>query len=428
MRGIGMSDNNRSFNVADTNSRGYGIIKEDGKIIFAADSVEGDVCRIEITGEEKNYLTARVTEIVSPSPYRIEPDCPYYKTCGGCSLRHVTYEKEGEIKQKVVSSAFRRFGLEVDVENALCPSPDGYRNKVSFKVDGHRVGFFRKETKSVVSLDGPPCKTAPDGFTQTAKDITGFLYSLNISAEDITIRSSSGGALSVMISVNALSDKFRELIRFKEVLSSLSVRESSTGKTVRIFGGGGIPTEAFGLSLFVSDDSFFQVNYEGAEALFGVISSAFDGIRFDLCADLFCGTGVWGLALAKRFPDKRFYGVDLNESAILDAKKNAEVNRLSNIKFYHGDASMKIEDSRPDAVIVDPPRAGLRAGMIEAMKTLSPQNVVYVSCDPFTLARDVKKLTEFGYCINNVKPINLFPRTEHVETVVLMTRTGTGNG
>ncbi len=417
-----MTEKNSVFTVSDTNSRGYGIIKDGGKIIFAAETVEGDVCRIEITGEEKNYFTARVSEIISPSPYRISPDCPLYETCGGCSLRHISYVKEGIIKRNVVSSAFKKAGISVEVESTLCPSSEEYRNKVTLKVDGPRVGFFKKQTNSVACLDDSPCKTAPVRFTQTANQIATFLYNQKIKAEEITIRSSADGDLSAVVTVNGISDNVRDMIRFKETLSSLSVRDRHTAKTVRIFGEGGIWTDVLGLSMFVSDESFFQVNYEGAAMLFEVISSLFDSISFDLCADLFCGTGVWGLALAKRFHDKRFYGIDLNESAIRDAKKNADANRLSNIKFYYGDASLKVDESVPDVVIVDPPRAGLRPAMIDVLNKLSPENIVYVSCDPFTLARDASGLVGQGYFISKVFPINMFPRTEHVECVTLMTR------
>ncbi|MBQ6263011.1 MAG: class I SAM-dependent RNA methyltransferase [Clostridia bacterium] len=419
-----MSESRNVYKVTDTNSRGDGIIKKDGRVIFVPDSVEGDVCKIELIDKKKNYAVARLAELVSPSPYRVTPDCPYYETCGGCSLRHVSYEKEEEIKRKIVCSAFRRFGIDIGVERVLCPSPDNYRNKVSFKIDGPFTGFFREKTNSIVPLDGSECKTAPAVFTQTAKEIAEYLFSEGIAAEEITIRSSTDGRLSATVFVDVITDNVRDLIRFKDNVSSLTVKNKKTMESIRIFGDGGIRTDAFGLSLFVSDESFFQVNYEGASLLFGVISSIFDGIKFDLCADLFCGTGVWGLALAKRFPDKRFYGIDLNETAIRDAKNNAEYNGITNISFYRGDASLKTDEGAPDVVIVDPPRAGLRPVMINVLKTLSPKNVVYVSCDPFTLARDVEKFTEFGYAVNSVKPVNLFPRTEHVETVTLITRAG----
>ncbi|MBR3415765.1 MAG: 23S rRNA (uracil(1939)-C(5))-methyltransferase RlmD [Clostridia bacterium] len=419
-----MTETGGIFRVTDTNSRGYGIIKDNEKIIFAAGAVEGDVCRIEITGEEKNYLTARITDLIEPSPYRVNPDCPYYGECGGCSLRHAAYETEGEIKKRVVSSAFRRFGINAKIGNVLCPSPDFYRNKVSFKVDGPRVGFYRKETNDVVPLDRAPCKTAPAHFSQIANETAATLCSLNINAEEIAIRSSVSGDLSAVISLKGMPDSIAELNRFRENVSSLSVRDTLSKKNVRLFGDGGIRTEAFGLSLFVSDDSFFQVNYEGAEILFRVVSSLFDDMNFDLCADLFCGTGVWGLALAKRFPDKRFYGIDLNKSAINDAIRNAERNGIKNIKFYCGDAAMKTEEGIPSAVIVDPPRAGLHPSMIDVLKDLSPDYLVYISCNPFTLARDAAKMVEFGYRIKCIAPVNLFPRTEHVETVVLMSRGG----
>ncbi|MBR7033480.1 MAG: 23S rRNA (uracil(1939)-C(5))-methyltransferase RlmD [Clostridia bacterium] len=408
------------FNVTDTNSRGYGIIKDNGKVIFVAESVEGDVCRIEKTDEKKNYSTARVTELITSSPYRINPDCPCFETCGGCSLRHVSYEQELKIKRNTVSSAFRRAGISVDVSETLRPSPDGYRNKVSFKVSGSRIGFFKKETNSFISLENETCKNAPGIITRIASEIAEFAFSQNIRIEEIVIRRSTGGMLSAQIIVEGSEKKYDSLNCFSDRFASLSVKNITTGKTHRIFGEGGIRTEAFGLSLFVSDESFFQVNYDGAELMFGVISSIFSDISFDLCADLFCGTGVWGLALAKRFPDKLFYGVDLNESAIGDATRNAEINGIENITFFCGDASMKTDLGSPDAVIVDPPRAGLSPGMIDTIISIKPDNLIYISCNPFTLARDAVKLTESGYSIKTVIPIDLFPRTEHVETVCLL--------
>ena len=410
------------YEVTDTNSRGLGIVKGDGKVIFVDGAVAGDVCSIEITGEEKNYLTARIKEILSPSKSRVEPDCPYFGKCGGCSLRHVLFDNENEIKRNTVSSAFRRAGINDDVEDTLCCGPERYRNKVSFKIDGSTVGFYETETNNIVPLENNVCINAPDRFSEVAALIAEYLNSHGVRASDITIRSSTGGELSVLVTADALPDRAETTKMFSALVSSLSFRIDNSTETFRIFGKGGIDNSVFGLDLFVSDGSFFQVNYEGAELLFGVIASLFDRIEFDLCADLFCGTGVWGLALAKRFPDKHFYGVDSNASAIEDAKKNAERNGIKNIRFYCGDASMRTDESSPDAVIVDPPRAGLQRGMLDVLMSISPKNVVYVSCNPFTLARDVKILIGYGYSIKRVTPVNLFPRTEHVETVVSMTR------
>ena len=421
-----MVDINEVYTVTDTNSRGFGIIKGSGKTVFVTSSVEGDVCRIKITDEGKNYLSAKTKELISSSPYRIEPDCPCYYSCGGCSLRHVSYEKENEIKRNAIISALRKFRLDhPEVGKTLFSSEFEYRNKVSFKVTKKgNVGFFEHNTNNIVPLNKFPCKNAPARFTLIASEIAEFFISSKISVEEITLRSSTDGSLSAVVYVNNLPKSFdvKSTTVFFDRLVSLSLTDRRTSKTIRSFGEGSVKIDAFGLSFTVSDGSFFQVNYEGAKYMFESIASIFNKIDFSLCADLFCGTGIWGIALAKRFPPKKFYGIDISASAINDAEANARNNRIDNIRFYKGDSSMKTEEGYPDTVIVDPPRAGLRPEMIKSIKSLSPYNIVYISCNPYTFARDAENLLKYGYSIESVTPINMFPRTEHVETIALLQR------
>ena len=421
---LGQDKESPFYKVVDMTPRGYGVIKTGEKIIFTENAVVGDICRIEKTGEKKNFITAKAVEIKEPSPCRVDPECPCYGKCGGCTLRTVSYETESTIKKAAVAAAFRKQGVKIgDLKDTLSPTPIRYRNKITVRVDrSGKIGFYEKRTNSIVDLPPEGCLNVPEKLTDAARELADALYSLKALPCEITVRSSTSGSVSAMISVDAsIGDRLLSagFDRFPGIYS-LGIRTDKS--VIPIIGDTRLYNNALGLSLGVSFNSFFQINYEGMTLLFEKIVEYAGSEPFDLCADLFCGTGIWGLALALKYPGLRFYGIDLNESAISDARMNAERNGISNINFYSGDASIKTPDGRPDLVILDPPRAGCSEAMIRALLELSPERIIYVSCNPFTLARDASALCDSGYGINEATPVNMFPRTEHVECVTLMTR------
>ena len=408
--------------LSDVNSRGQGVARVDGKVVFVPFSAAGDVLDIAIKKEHKNFSEGEVHSLVSPSCDRIAPDCPLFGRCGGCSLRHVTYEAEGRIKKATVMGALRKFGLG--------GVTDRYRNKATLKIGDNGIyGYYEKSTNTIVPLGENGCALLPEEFCEIARDAAAVATTHNdLVGVSLTLRQSTEGDILVHVTSAEPLDPASEGAFVMEVAGS---HENVTGIVVSvngasrdrvIFGSGEIYLHQFDLDLSLSPRSFFQVNYECADKLLGVIARYAEETEFHKCADLFCGTGVWGLALATRFPEKRFYGADVDRGAIRDAKENAARNGLRNIRFFAGDASKIPEGYSPELVILDPPRKGCSDGMIGALKEIMPENIIYVSCDPFTMARDAAKLTERGYVIKEVTPVNMFPRTEHVETVVLLSR------
>lgn len=415
--------------IIDVNSRGQGIARIDGKVTFVPFSAKGDVLDIRITKEHKNFSEGEIAGMVTPSRDRVPSDCPHFVKCGGCSLRHVSYRSEGMIKKATVEGALRKFGLDdAPVQDALMPCPERYRNKATLRIVGGEFGYYGKSTNTIVPLGGSGCTLLPEEFCSIARDVAEVAGRNGLRDVSITLRQSPDGGILVLLTVGEMPDPAAEgdLVRAvaggREKVTGIAVEVEGSQRERVIFGSGVMELRQFGLDLALSPRSFFQVNYEGAEALLDVIERYAAETGFSECADLFCGTGVWGLALAKRFPEKRFYGADIDRGAIRDAKGNAARNGLRNVRFFAGDAARIPEGYSPDLVILDPPRRGCSDGMIGALTGIMPENIIYVSCDPFTMARDAAKLTERGYAIKEVTPVDMFPRTEHVETVVLMTR------
>lgn len=416
--------------ISDVNSRGQGVAKVDGKVVFVPFSAAGDALDIRITKEHKNFSEGEVVSMVEPSGDRIAPECPLFGKCGGCSLRHVSYEAEGRIKKATVEGALRRFGLrDVTVNGTLLPRPDRYRNKATFRIgDNGSFGYYEKSTNTLVPLGGTGCALLPEEFCEIARDAAAVVSRDGLRDVSVTMRRSADGEIIVLLSVGEApgaaveGDLVRAIAGGHENVTGIVVEVDGSRRERVLFGSGVMEQRQFGLDLALSPRSFFQVNYGGAEMLLDVIDRYADATGFHECADLFCGTGVWGLALAKRFPEKRFYGADIDRGAIRDAKENAARNGLRNVKFFAGDAARIPEGYAPDLVILDPPRRGCSDGMVAALVGIMPEDIIYVSCDPFTMARDAAKLRERGYAIKEVTPVNMFPRTEHVECVVLMTK------
>ncbi len=414
--------------VTEMNLMGNGIVKLDGCVVFVIGAVDGDVVTARITEEKKNYKIAQIVSIDKPSPHRIAPDCSAYGKCGGCCLRHISYDHEAEIKRLGVESALRRGGLgEVSVPDIIVCEPERYRNKAVFRFYNGKPGFSEEKTDRIEAVDN--CLICPDVFSAIAS-FTGEYFGKGAPAY-LYLRESSVGEISCVIGTkpgeradlssfaNALTEKFPGIVG---VLTKEGNHPEDGKPCSLIFGKDTIREEFLGMELDVSPDSFFQVNHDAAEALCAKAAeyAAPEGDEFGI--DLYCGTGIIGLSVAALNPTVCVTGVEINPAAVENAKKNAEINGLSNIGFFCGDSAdfaKKIYGSA-DFITIDPPRAGCSEQMIKELLRLKAKRLVYVSCDPATLARDLKKLTESRYRIEKVCAVDLFPRTKHVETVVLL--------
>ena len=428
-------------------SDGAGVARLDGQVVFVQGALKGELCQVQLLKVGKSAAWGRVVQVVNPASARQAPDCPHFPRCGGCQLRHMSYEEELEAKRQRVEDAFRRIGgLDLPIPPVLGASHLlYYRNKVQFPVSDQGIGFYRARSHQVIDVDS--CLLQPPGADRLRSALREWMARWGVSAYDekvhkgcvrhLYIRFNRAGQALCCIVANA-----RRLPHEKELVSILrqaesqligvvlSVNQAKTnvilGEEFRtLWGTDALEDTLCGLTFKLSVPSFYQVNRDQAEVLYGK-ALEFAGLTgAETVLDLYCGIGTITLAMAGRAG--RVIGAEVVPQAVEDARANAIRNRISNAEFLCADAGQAAQflagqGVRPDVVCVDPPRKGLSPDVIQAVGQMSPRRLVYVSCDPGTLARDLKRLTEQGYQGEKVAVVDLFPRTVHVETVVLMSK------
>ena len=419
-----------SVRITDTTILGAGVTKIDNFTVFVSGAVTGDECTVEIDEIKKSYAMAHVTELSALSDKRCDPRCELYPECGGCVLRHGDYSFEGEVKLASVKSALAKAGVApARFGGILMPSEDGYRNKVTFHFDSDGdIGFYSPESRRTVPLNGRVCLTCPEIFCEIASRLSALVKDRGLSVpRELMLRVSSDGEICAALTGELSDVEMRSVVMgvcgfFPEIVS-LVARRSVKDRYKAVMGDRNLTTTLAGLKFRISPEAFFQVNYEGAELLFEEALRLAGARPFKKCADLYCGTGTIGLILASRYPEANITGVEINAEAVADAKYNAKLNKVKNVDFFCGDAAGYAASGSPELVVVDPPRKGLSPQMLEVLKQTGAQTVIYVSCNPFTLARDLKWLTENGYAVDEVTAVNMFPRSEHCEVVCALRKT-----
>ena len=433
---------------------GSGVGRFDGMAIFVPNTAIGDIAKVHILKVKKTYAYGKLISIITPSPDRITPDCPVFSKCGGCTYRHISYDAELKIKtQKVLDAFVKNAGITPTAENIIASDcTDRYRNKGQYPLDiskdGRIIsGFFAPYSHRVIACDD--CLLAPAEFSKIIDFIIDFLEKHNITVYDETkhkglvrhiyLRSlSNGKEIMVCLVINGdtlpCADEFvSEIVEFngniKSVILNVNKEDTNviTGKQNIILYGNGYVTDTLCDTKFrISPLSFYQVNSAQTEKLYCKAGEYANLKEDDILLDLYCGVGTIGLTMAKKC--KKLYGVEIIPEAIEDAKINALENGITNAEFYAGDAAdMAIvfnnKGISPNVVILDPPRKGCSQELINTVANdFNPERIVYVSCDPATLARDCKLFSQFGYKVEKLTPVDMFPRTSHVETVALMTR------
>ena len=429
-------------------SEGLGIARVNGAVVFVPHAVRGEEIDLRITKVMKTSCAGEIVKIHDPSPERMEPECPYAGKCGGCAYRHLTYPEELWAKRQRVQDALTRIGgLDLTVEEILgAKNPEHYRNKSQYPVgaDGS-IGFFQARTHKVVPIRR--CLIQTEAADRTAQAVGEWMRRYKISAYDET--TGKGLVRHVCVRVNRKGESLccvvvngNKLPREPElaayvtaavphtvgVLLNSNTRRGNVilgDKYRTLFGRNYLMDTLCGLEFKLSMPSFYQVNRDQAEMLYGK-ALEFAGLTGnETVLDLYCGIGTITLCLAKAA--KRVIGAEIVPPAIRDAKENALRNHIENAEFFCGDAAdiaAKLESDglRPDVVTVDPPRKGLAPEVIASVAAMGPEKVVYVSCDPATLGRDVKIFREFGYEAKRAAAVDMFPGTAHVETVVLLSR------
>ena len=429
-------------------AEGLGVARIHGQVVFVHGGVRGERCTVRILKVLKNIAYARVEEILERSPARREPDCPHYPACGGCDFRHISYAEELEAKRQRVEDALRRVGgAELPVEEILAaPTVDGYRNKAQFPVSPEGLaGFYRARSHQVIpALD---CRLQAPQAGAVAGAVEAYLRAFSVPAYDertgrgllrhIYVRTSREGRALVCLVVNgeALPHE-KELVRRIRaacpdtvgVMLNVNTRDTNAvlGDAYRtLWGEDALTDELCGLTFRLSAPAFYQVNRDQAERLYGK-AVEFAGLTGrETVLDLYCGAGTITLAMARYAG--RVIGAEIVPEAIANARENARRNGMENAEFFCGDAGaiakkLAEERLRPDVIVVDPPRKGLGEEVAPVIASMDPERIVYVSCDPGTLARDVKRFSEQGYRAVRAAAADLFPRTRHVETIVLLQR------
>lgn len=433
-------------------SRGEGVGRLNGQAVFVQGALRNEICDVRLQKVGKTALWGSVAAIVTPSPARKRSDCLHFPQCGGCQLRHMSYAEELELKRRRVEDALHRIGgvnAAVSVihgaENTL-----RYRNKAQFPVSegdrAPRIGFFRERSHEVI--DVTDCLLQPWSASKLRAALRDWMVQFGISAYEerthtglvrhLFVRANTAGQTLCCVIVNGYNLPAElELVHALRAAEPgligviLGVNRQRTnvilGESYRtLWGTDELEDTLCGLSFRISVPSFYQVNHEQTEVLYG-LAVEFAGLtREETVLDLYCGIGTITLAMARHAG--RVIGAEVVPQAVEDAKANAVRNRISNAEFICADAgeaatALAEQNIRPDVICVDPPRKGLSADVIEAVAVMAPSRLVYVSCDPATLARDVKRLGEKGYALARTEAVDMFPHTVHVETVVLMLRT-----
>ena len=437
--------------ISDYTAEGQGVAKIDGCAVFIPNAVFGEKCRIRIEKVGKTWASGKIVEILERSPHRINRACPVAKKCGGCAFQHITYEEETRLKAQRVRDCLNRIGGEnlEEIPILSAPTTECYRNKAQYPVSAQNgrayAGFFQAGTHQVIENDR--CLLLPEEMDAVKDTVIAYMNRFHVPAYDE--KSHTGlvrhiyvrrGAVSKQVLVclvvngNSIPQAHRLVAELKKIpgfttlVLSVNKEKGNTilgSEFIPLFGPGYIEDTLCGLHFRLSARSFYQVNHHQAQRLYEAAIAQAEITKEDTVLDLYCGVGTITLCMAKAAG--QVLGVEVIPQAVEDARDNARRNGIENARFFCGDAgqaALELEQSgiRADVVVVDPPRKGLNGDTIEALSRFAPRRIVYVSCDPATLARDVALLKERGYRVKNAMAADLFPRCAHVETVVLLSR------
>ena len=367
---------NYEVEILSYDHQGRGMARIDNKVVFIPNTIPGEIVNIKITKDKKKYMEGEVINFIKEASTRVKDLCPYYEICGGCDLLHIPYQEQLKYKQNKIENIIKRYlGQNITINNII-PSDNQfhYRNKVTFHTDGKKVGFYDKKSKKIASID--TCLLLDDCLNTYQID-------RNNLKDDIVLRTNG-----------------------KQVLDNGHDKIMIT-----------IGKYKYNVSL----ESFFQVNTNVTYKMYEKIKEYAACTKEDTILDLYCGAGTIGIYVSDTC--KEVLGIEINEQAIKDANENKDINHVSNIKFITSDVAKVIDKLgfNPTIVLVDPPRAGLDNKTIEYIIKMKPSKIVYTSCDPMTLVRDLNTLNQY-YEIKEITPFDMFPNTYHIENVTLLER------
>lgn len=446
-----------TLHIDSITNEGNGVGRYEGMAVFVPMTAANEDVAVRIVKVQKTYCYGIVEQLLSPSPDRIEPDCAVFKRCGGCSLRQLAYPAELGAKQQWVSDAVGRIGGMALPVSPILPSPqqEGYRNKAQypFGTDSEgRVfcGFYAPRTHSVVPA--AQCRLQPTFFGTLCEVVCEYIQKVGGSVYNEAAGTGlfrhlylRWGEATQQVMV-CLVINGREIPSPAQLVKNLRAACSGVtsillnhntkntnvilgGDSTLLWGDDHIADRLCGVEVRLSPLSFYQVNRQGAQQLYAVAGRMAGLTEGQLLLDLYCGAGTIGLSMVEQCPGVRLVGVELVAAAAENARENARRAGITNARFITGDAGQaaaQLSDQglHPDVVVVDPPRKGCDIATLDAIVKMAPQRIVMVSCNPATMARDLALLQERGYTAQEVQPVDMFPRTNHVEAVCLLIREG----
>ncbi|MEG1942618.1 MAG: 23S rRNA (uracil(1939)-C(5))-methyltransferase RlmD, partial [Angelakisella sp.] len=411
-----------TINIDSVTNEGNGVGRHEGMAIFVPMTVTGERARVRIVKVQKSFCYGIIEELITLSENRIEPDCPVFKRCGGCSLRHMSYRTELMAKQQWVTDAVKRIGgLELDI-NTILPSPqeDEYRNKAQYPLgkdsDGKVFcGFYSPRTHSIVPA--AECRLQPHFFSSLCGAVCKYIEATGSLVYDEAKGSGlfrhlylrygeASGEVMVCLVINGREIPKPQLLidsilavcdRVKGIILNHNTRSTNVilgNENTVLWGAGEITDILCGVAVNISPLSFYQVNRRGAEQLYAAAAGMADFSGKELLLDLYCGAGTIGLSMVHRYPDITLVGVEIVPGAVANAKANALGAGISSARFITGDAGfaaskLAAEGLCPDVIVVDPPRKGCDIATLDAIEKMSPQKIIMVSCNPATMARDL---------------------------------------
>ena len=413
----------RKLEISDMNAFGHGVGRNDGTVMIVPGTVTGDVVDAEITEQKKNYFLAKAISFHALSEERINSICPVSE-CGGCAFGGISFKLENSVKRSIVEQALRKNGLkDVEIMPVVSRERYGYRNKITlhYSEKDKAFGLFRKNSNTVVSIN--ECPLCRSEISKTLSYINNGKILSDFLPEKLTIKYSA--PCSVIIQAKCgmpVPQRVSEDIcnAFPDLAVSFIDSEYDSVSDFR--------DNVCGMDLLFPSDSFRQVNSDVFEQILGYIRKLSSGLGFRECVDLYCGSGIIGLSLSSANPGCSFTGIEISRSSVMSAIRNADSNDLHNTKFICGDSSRIIEFLDPlsppeyKLIVTDPPRSGINDMTKRHIVSCNAGCIIYVSCNPYTFARDLRYFSDNGYTIGRIQPFNMFPVTSHVETVVLLSR------
>ncbi|SJZ33793.1 23S rRNA (uracil(1939)-C(5))-methyltransferase RlmD [Anaerorhabdus furcosa] len=426
------------------NTDGLGIVKYNGIVFFVKNMLRDEEGEIVVTSMKKNYGFGKCVQLLKPSIHRVEPICTIYKNCGGCQLQHMDRDEQRYFKHEKVKDCFKSIAHSeplvhdvLDMEN-----PYRYRNKVQvpvqFEENQLKMGFYRNHTHEIIEFDD--CLVQTEESNQIVKRLKELIVKYNCEKifKHVLIKHAhkTNEVMVVFVvnkyPVNGIEELKRELMNEFENIQSIIVNINTrndnvvlSNEEIALTSKTMIQEKLHDLKFNISSKSFYQINPDQTQVLYDKAIEYAQITNEDTVVDLYCGTGTIGIIASKYA--KKVIGIEIVAEAIEDAKKNAFINDVSNVEFICADAkdgAMKLLERNEtiDVVIVDPPRKGCDQITLESIAKMNPKRIIYVSCDPSTLARDSVTLKELGYQIQEVQPVDMFPLTHHVENISVYTR------